>query len=126
MKRMWAALALCAILVTVCALGITNTQKVTVQMIQTVADAKKARAAGDADAALRLSRQAAKSWRGAHRVLCIYMVHSRLEEIDQTLSGLPELCGNESKEQFLSDCDKGLAQLSYLTESEIPNLENIF
>lgn len=126
MKRMWAALVLLGLIVTVCLIGIFHTQKVTAEMIQTVSMAKSAQQQGDKKKACSLSEKAGEDWRKAHRTLCIYMVHSRLEEIDQTLSTLPELCRNDAKDAFLSECDKGLTQFSYLTESEIPNLGNIF
>lgn len=126
MKRMWAALILLVLLVTTCIIGIYNTQKVSAEMMQTVSQAKTAQQRGDDKTACRLSEKATEDWRKAHRVLCVYMVHSRLEEIDQTLSSLPELCRNGAKDSFLSECDKGLAQLSYLNESEIPDIGNIF
>lgn len=126
MKRLWAALILLVLLVTACIIGICHTRNVTADMVRTVSQAKAAQERGDTKAAFRLSEKARGDWRGKHRVLCVYMVHNRLEEVDQTLSALPELCRNGAKDAFLSECDKGLAQLSYLDESEIPNLENIF
>jgi hypothetical protein len=125
MKRLWAALVLFVLVMAVCVLGIFHTERVTAQMVQNVTAAKEAQERGDGKAALQLSREAVQNWRADHPVLCMYMVHSRLENIDQTLSALPELCRNGAKDAFLSECDKGLAQLSYLTELEIPNLENI-
>ncbi len=126
MKRIWAALTLFVLTVAVCVAGIACTERITSQMTETVTMAKDAQERGDAAAACRLSEQAVKDWRGAHRVLCVYMVHDRLEEIDKTLTALPELCRNGAEDAFLSECDRGLTQISYLNESEVPNLENIF
>lgn len=126
MKRIWLAAALFVLSIIVCSLGINNTQKVTAQMMQTVSMAKNAQEKGDAKAAYRLSEKALSDWHCVHRTLCTYMVHSRLESIDQTLSILPELCQNGAKDSFLSECDRSIIQISYLKESEIPNLDNIF
>ncbi len=126
MKRMWAALILLILTVAACVVGIACTKRITSQMMQTVTMAKEAQERDDKKTAYQLSQQAAKDWRGAHRILCIYMVHDRLEAIDQTLCALPELCRNGAKDSFLSECDCGLTQISYLNESEIPNLDNVF
>lgn len=126
MKRMWIALALLVLTVSSCAVGITYTRSVTARMTQTVSQAKAAQKKGNAAAACRLSEQAKKDWKDAHRVLCVYMVHERLEALDETLAVMPELCRNGAKEEFLSECDRGLMQIAYLNESETPNLENVF
>lgn len=126
MKRIWAAVILLVLTVTACVAGISCTKKITSQMTRTVTMAKDAQERGDEETACKISEQAAKDWRDAHRFLCVYMVHDRLEAIDQTLAALPELCRNGAKDEFLSECDCGLTQISYLNESEVPNLDNIF
>lgn len=126
MKRMWAALILMILTVGMGVFGILHTQAVTERMMRTVASAKSAAEEEDRETALALSREAVKDWKDAHKILCLYMIHSRLEEIDKTLAALPELCGGEEKEEFLSECDRGLMQISYLNESETPIPENIF
>ena len=126
MKRIWAALTLLVLTVAICAVGIGYTRNVTAKMTQTVSQAKAAQKRGDDAAACKLSEEAREDWKDAHRLLCVYMVHDRLEAIDVTLAAMPELCRNGAKDEFLSYCDQGLLQISYLNESEIPNLENIF
>ena len=125
MKRMWAVLVLLILTVATSALGIVHTRPVTSRMEQTVSMAKNAVERGDRQTGLTLSRKAVSDWHDAHHILCLYMIHARLEAIDQTLTALPELCRNEESEEFLSECDRGLMQIDYLNESEIPNLDNI-
>ncbi len=125
MKRIWAAVILAAISLTICIIGLRHTQDVTAQMAQTVTMAKKAEERGDSAAAYTLSLKASQDWKNAHQALCTYMIHSQLEEIDQTLALLPALCKEGADDSFLSECDRGLVQISYLNESEIPNLQNI-
>ncbi|HBT90709.1 MAG TPA: hypothetical protein DEB16_02540 [Ruminococcaceae bacterium] len=126
MKRVWCALALLVVVILVSVFGILHTRRVTAQMAQVVEQAKDAQETGDEKSALRLSRQASQAWKDAHPVLCAYMEHTTLSEVDQLLCGLPELCRNGAKDQFLSDCDKVLAQFDYMAESEIPDVKNIF
>ncbi len=126
MKRMWAVLVLLALTLTISVLGARHTRAVTLQMERTVQEAKTAQERGDEDTALAFSRKAVSDWRDAHRVLCLYMLHDRLEDIDQTLAVLPELCQDEQREEFLSECDRSLAQFWYLNESELLTLDNLF
>ena len=126
MKRMWAVLILFVLVLTACVVGTSYTRKITSEMTQTVSAAKQAQESGNTVSAYRLSRKAVTDWQNAHRALCVFMVHSQLAELDQTLSILPELCRNGAKDSFLSECDRGLMLISSLNESEIPNVENIF
>ncbi|MFR5069340.1 MAG: DUF4363 family protein [Eubacteriales bacterium] len=43
----------------------------------------------DKDTALTLSRQAEEKWQNHHAVLCTFMSHMQLEEIDRSLAALP-------------------------------------
>jgi PBP1b-binding outer membrane lipoprotein LpoB len=126
MKRIWIALALLALVIATCVMGICYTREITEKMTQTVQEAKDAEKRGDIDTAYELSITARKDWKNAHNVLCVYMVHNDLEEIDQTLALLPELCLNGAKDTFLSECDRGLTLISSLDESVSPKFENVF
>ncbi len=126
MKRMWAVLVLLVLAVVTCVFGVVHTDGVTDRLSQTVSAAKQAQEKDDAASALRLSRQALREWHDADSVLHAYMPHSKLDAIDQSLAGMPELCQNGAKDAFLSECDKSLALVSYLSEAEVPNIRNIF
>lgn len=126
MKRMWASLIIFTALVAVCIFGTNNTKKASAETIQTVTAAKEAQERGDTAAAIQLSRKAGQDWKNLHRTLCIYMPHSSLEAIDLTLAELPMLSRYDANEQFSAECDRCVVQLSYLTESELPNMQNIF
>nr|WP_267901491.1 DUF4363 family protein [Caproicibacter fermentans] len=107
-------------------MGTIYTNQISTRMIQTVTEAKSAELRGETETAVQLSRKAGDDWRSMHTVLCTYMPHSKLEAIDQTLAGLPMLCQYGGTEQFLADCDRSIEQISYLNESEIPSIANIF
>jgi hypothetical protein len=125
-KRIWTALAIFVILVSVSAAGTSTTRKICNETSAAVTAAKAAQENGDAEKALKLSKTAVKGWHMSHRVLCMYMPHSKLESIEETISGLPMLCKYGAEDQFMADCDRSLEQLSYLMESEEPNMQNIF
>lgn len=126
MKRLWISLVILVVLTGLCILGVWYTESVSTGMIRTVQEAKSAEQRGETDAAVELSRKAGEDWHNVHRVLCTFMPHARLEAIDQTLAGLPMLGQYGAKDQFLADCDRSIEQISYLNESEVPNLANIF
>jgi hypothetical protein len=126
MKRIWASGVICVILVILCILGITTTKRVSADLTQTVTQAKEAALTGNIDEAYRLSRKAVTDWHDQHEVLCVYMPHARLEAIDQTLAALPELVKNGANDQFAGECDRGITQIDYLNEAEVPNIQNIF
>ena len=126
MKRLWASLILLVVLVVVCTLGLNTTRNASETMIKTVTAARDAEIAGNTARSVSLCEKAVKDWRAGHSVLCLYMPHARLEAIDQTLSGLPNLCKFGAKEQYLADCDRSITQLTYLTESEVPSIAKIF
>lgn len=126
MKRVWISFGIFIVLTGVCIVGINYTSKLSGQMVQTVQEAKDAEQRGEKADAVRLSQKAVNDWQDAHSVLCLYMPHSKLEAIGQTLSGLPMLCQYDGTDQFLADCDRSIEQIEYLDETEIPTPENIF
>ncbi|MGX8699811.1 DUF4363 family protein [Caproiciproducens sp.] len=126
MKRLWACAVILVLLITVCTYGTVKTKKVSEQMTQTLESARQAALEGDLKEAQKLSQKAADDWHGYHEVLCTFMPHAQLEAVDQTLSGLPMLCYFEGTDQFGADCDRGITQIMYLNESQLPTLENIF
>jgi hypothetical protein len=125
MKRVWASVIIFVVLLIICVIGTNATNKVSIQMAQTVSGAREAAAKGDIDAALKLSRKASSDWQDNHVFLCTFMPHSQLEPIDETLSVLPALCYYNSTDQFVAECDRGITQIKNLSESQLPNIANI-
>lgn len=126
MKRLWASAIIFVVLVTACAFGTIQTNRITSDLTATVQNAKKAAESGDDDLAYRLSKKAIDDWQDNHRILCTYMPHGKLEAIDQTLGALPSLSYYRATDNFTAECDRGILQIQYLKESEIPLLQNIF
>jgi hypothetical protein len=126
MKRLWISVGIFVVLVTICTLGTLNTKQVSEEMIHTITSAKKAAENGNNETALSLSKKAVDDWHTSHKILCTYMPHAKLEAIDQTLAALPMLSFYGTTDQFTAECDRGIAQINYLNESEIPAIQNIF
>jgi hypothetical protein len=126
MKRVWISVGIFVVLVAVCILGTVNTMRISDEMTITVTNAKKAAESGNNETALTLSKKAVEDWHKNHEVLCTYMPHAKLEAIDQTLAALPMLSFYGTTDQFTAECDRGIAQINYLNESEIPVMQNIF
>lgn len=126
MKRVWAAFLIFIVLTAVSIIGTSTTKKICNETSETISAAKTAQESGNTEKALELSETAADNWHEQHKKLCIYMPHAKLEAIEHTIAGLPMLCKYGAEDQFMSDCDRSLEQLSYLMESETPNIQNIF
>lgn len=126
MKRLWACAIIFVLLVTVCTLGTIQTSKISSDLTVTVQNAKKAAEEGNDDLAFTLSQKAIKDWQDNHHILCTYMPHAKLEAIDQTLGALPSLSYYQATDNFTAECDRGILQIQYLKESEVPLFENIF
>lgn len=126
MKRIWASGIILVIALVLCVLGIVKTHSVTSELVQTVTSAKAAGEAGNKNLAYELSNKAVADWRKDHEILCMFMPHAKLEAIDQTLAALPGYIKYDGEDQFVGECDRGITQINYLNESEIPNIQNIF
>ncbi|HEX2985892.1 MAG TPA: DUF4363 family protein [Caproiciproducens sp.] len=126
MKRIWASVVISVVSVFLCVIGIISTQSISHDMTRTLIDAKREAENGNNNKAHELSQKAVNDWKQKHEILCVYMPHSRLEAIDQTLSTLPSYIYYGTTDQFEAECDRGITQIEYLNEAEIPNIQNIF
>jgi hypothetical protein len=126
MKRLWVSAIIFVLLLTVCIWGTNKTRIISADLTSTITSAKNAAESGNDASAHELSKKAVSDWHKSHEVLCTYMPHAKLEAIDQTLAALPMLSAHGVNEQFAAECDRGITQIEYLNESEVPVLANIF
>lgn len=125
MKRLWIVFALVLACAGLCGWGWAETIQYTDALSDQLAQAQKAANDGDEANAYQLSQQANADWQHAHNVLCTFLPHARLETISQTLALLPELARHGAREQFTSECARGIVQVQNLKEGEVPALQNI-
>ena len=71
------------------------------------------------------AQAALQAWEESRGLLCVYTVHTRVEELGRTLSSLPPLAQYGSLDQFASECEKALVQVEALRQIDAPTLENI-
>ena len=100
MKRIWVSIVLFVLLIVTCCLGASAAQSNTDHIIASIEAVKEKMLQGDEEGAYRGSLDLLERWEKSHKVLCLYMPHSRLETVGETLSILPALCQMEDKAQF--------------------------
>ena len=120
MNRLWAAAGLLAVLITICTLAVISTQSITNSITQ---DIKQI-----ADTSLQddtLSRQAGEKWQNHHAVLCTFMSHMQLEEIDRSLAALPAFIELGEEADIQAECNRIIEMVQHLNEAELPYIQNI-
>lgn len=81
--------------------------------------------AGDITQAQEQSQALNEQWDTLHRVLCLFLSHTTLEQIDQNLPALPQYLQQEESGLALAACARLLDQTDNLRDSEALLLENI-
>ena len=125
MKRTVAAFCIVLIVLLLCLAGIQTARQITTEAVASLEELKVLVSQEDFSAALELSRSIRESWVKKHRILCLYMSHDRLEKIDESMSAIIPLIQYKESGHILSECDRMIAQIQDLQESESPNWENI-
>ena len=125
MKRIWASILILILLVAVCIAGAQVSHTRTDPILSTIADIQETVREGDDARALSMSLMLIDMWEESHHVLCMYMSHSRLEAVDDTLAALPALIRGGETAQFSAECDRAAAQIRQLIVTEEISIENI-
>ncbi|MBR2715438.1 MAG: DUF4363 family protein [Ruminococcus sp.] len=66
-----------------------------------------------------------KEWQKSSKKLNAFLSHDKTDEINENFSQLVEFINSKDKVMFSSTCEKIKRQLLCLKKSELPNLENI-
>jgi hypothetical protein len=126
-KRVWVAAAIFLFLLSLCSYGLVTTNQLTETMSGKLNEIKAEVKIGNKNTAIALSESVIKEWHEYHMKMCMYMPHTRLESIDQSLAALPPLISsNNGTDQFEAECEKASAQIEHLKDTEMPSLANIF
>lgn len=125
MNRLWAAAGLFAVLITICILAVTSTQSITTSITQDIAQIADISLQDDKNTALTLSKQAREKWQNHHAVLCTFMSHMQLEEIDRSLAVLPAYIELGEKSDIQAECYRIIEMVEHLNEAELPYIQNI-
>ena len=125
MNRLWAAAGLLAVLITICTLAVISTQSITNSITQDIEQIADTSLQDDKDTALTLSRQAEEKWQNHHAVLCTFMSHMQLEEIDRSLAALPAFIELGEEADIQAECNRIIEMVQHLNEAELPYIQNI-
>lgn len=125
MNRLWAAGAILVILITICISAVFSTRNITASITEDIAHIAAASLEENKDTALTLSKQAAEKWQGHHQVLCTFMSHMQLEEIDRSLAALPAYLEHGEEADIQAECNRIIEMISHLDEAELPYIQNI-
>lgn len=127
MKRVWVAAAIFLFILSLCIYGLITTNKLTETMSSRLNEIESKVRIGNKSGALKLSESTIKEWHEYHIKMCLYMPHTRLESIDQSLAALPPLINSSNgTDQFEAECERAAAQIEHLKDTELPTLANIF
>lgn len=75
--------------------------------------------------AYEISENAKSTWQINAKKLNLFLSHSKVEEIEESLEELSNAAQNKDAEQFYALHRKTKRQLLSIKESELPKLENI-
>ena len=125
MKRPLIALILFFLILFLCLLASYNAMQMAEDTVEALKELQERIRSEDFSSALSIGRRLQESWEKRHLILCTYMAHDRLEEIDQSISAMLPLIEYQESGHILSECDRIIAQVRYLRESERFHLENI-
>ena len=125
MNRVWAAGALIVALLGLCIWAVLSTQSATANITQDIAQIRASSLQDDKETALQLSRETAQKWQNHHAILCTFLSHLQLEEIDRSLAALPAYIELGEEADIVAECNRITEMVQHLEESELPYLQNI-
>lgn len=124
MKRLWAAVIILIFLLFICSVGSKTTVQSTSQMTSQLNTLKAEVSKHNTATALAMSQDIIHRWNHEHSILCMYISHEHIEQIDQTLSVLPAYIQNDSYDAFQAECDRACLLIRRLNDTEQLSLEN--
>lgn len=125
MNRLWAAGAILLILIAVCTASVFMTQSITVSIAEQIEQISLTISEEDRETAASLCKETIDEWQVHHAILCTYMSHIQLEEIDRSLSALSAYLEYGEEADIQAECNRIIEMMSHLQEAELPYIQNI-
>lgn len=125
MNRLWAAGIIVTILVAVCISAAFTTQSISTSITEQIDQIVTALSDDDKETAITLCRQTTDKWQEHHAVLCTYMSHIQLEEVDRSLAALSAYLEYGEEADIRAECNRILEMVTHLQEAELPYIQNI-
>ncbi len=125
MKRVWAAGAILVVVLGLSIAGLSFSNHIISDMRGEIEQVQQALESDRLDEAKEHSEELLRLWREHYALLCTYIQHSKLEQVDQSLSVLAPQLKYEDFPQLASELGRAYSQLEHLKDTEFPKLENI-
>ena len=125
MKRVWAAGAILVVVLGLSIAGLFFSNHIISDMRGEIELVQQALEDDRLDEVKEHSEELLRLWREHYALLCTYIPHSKLEQVDQSLSVLAPQLQYEDFPQLASELGRAYSQLEHLKDTELPKLENI-
>lgn len=125
MKRVWVALVMMCTVFALCITELIIANKMTDHLSETLEKAQNCVKEQQIEQALQYSDRVAEDWEHYHKILSMFLIHDRLEQIDQSLAVLDTNLKCEQYDDFLSEASRTTAQLEHIKDTELPTIQNI-
>lgn len=96
------------------------------KIIQKTNNAIKYAEQDDYEKVKELSTQISDGWAGAENMLSSFIPRSELDEVTMSAAKLVPLCGEKTKEHFISECELIKATLDHIIEKENLDFNEVF
>ena len=126
MKRILAAALLLLVAVGISLWGQWQIHRDTADLHAITAELQRQAESGDFQKAEQTAGTLQARWDACVQRLCLLLNHGALEDCQQSIVLLPQMCRDESKADILSACTLLQYQLEHLAHSEQPRWENVF
>lgn len=127
MKRLFIALGLLIITAVICIYGTFNLKRETEIMINTLNETLTASfQTNDTNSLMKSNKKLENQWKVSHSKLACIVMHTSLQPIEESISGLQICIVNGEIAQYRMLCMNAAEQLKHLSDSEKLSFENIF
>ncbi len=125
MNRVWAAAGLLAAVAGLCAFCLWYVHLSTDNLTAELETITAALEREDRAVALQETESARKNWKQGHAVLCMFLSHVQLAEVDRSLAALPAYITLGEIADGVAECGRIAEMVRHLRESELPLVQNI-
>lgn len=125
MKRIWAAIAIFAVVLGLCVWGLVSMTVTADTVLRQVEQIETAIQKEDYPMAIRLTEQTAERWDTSGRVLCGFLSHAQLETMDKELASLRVYLDAQESGRAMEHCAQLRTFWKHMQKTDLPLWENI-
>ncbi len=125
MKRVWIAISLLSVILTLSFLSLYATHTITKTMSNMFEEAYTQATDGNLDGARETADDIQVYWSKTHNILSTYMRHEEIEHVLVAANSLSTYLDQDDLETFTEECKASMVYLRHLWESEQPSFGNI-